>query len=296
MKRLFTLFIAVLLIFAFAGPASADFKDMWADVYSWDGSMNGNGTMKLTRIESGITFKVLRKDADTAETLYEYNDDTLTSLTNPVSTSDFTSATVCNDKVAFKVDPTDSGDAAVDLIVVNTAGGYTVLVEDFDQYTHNIVIDERPNIQHHGIIWFAFNAGGTEVDTGIDFDYDTQVHDVLVEIVTVDAGETIDVGILASGTNGDLDGFRDGVALDTAGYPTDTAVITGGSNIDYVPVTTYGALLVTAITGTDAVVSNGGKSYIGHTVLSANEQSLTYTPSSSDTAAGYVHYFFTRMR
>lgn len=293
MKRFTVIFLLLAAIFCFAaGPALAEPQDMWAAVYRHKGVMNTDGTPVLEKISSGVTFKVLAVDADTAETLTYYGG--TTSLTNPVTTTNFAADAVCGDRVAFRVDPTDSStDRYVDLIVVDTAGGFTTFVENFDKYQHSIVIDERPNIQHHGVIWFAA-SDNTATDTGVDFLPDTAIHDVLVEIVTVDATETISIGTADTAT-----GFRSGVSVATAGYPTDTAVITGGSNIDYVPVTTYGAKLVTAITGSDAVATVGGKSYIGpHMVVTTGtDDDLYYTGSAgSDTAAGYIHYFFTRLR
>lgn len=273
-KKIFTFFTAVLIALVMVMPVQAEFADMWAEVYTTDGTLNGDGTVKLTKITSGITFKVLAVDSDTAETLYEYNDSAMTSLTNPITTTNFESATVCNDMVAFKVDPTDSSnDRYVDLIVVNTAGGFTAFVENFDKYNHAIVIDQTPNVQHHGVIWFA-PSDNTEVDTGIDFAYDTLIEHVQVEVVTVDATETIEVGLLSSGTAGDADGFVDAASVATAGYPL-------------VTLTTSGALMDNA-TNFDPD---------GHVILSANEQSLTYTGTAgSDTAAGYIHYLITRMR
>ena len=299
MKKIFKLLTALMLVFILVSPAQAVYRDMWAQVYSWDGSINSDGRMKLTEITSGITFQVLQADSDTIETLTEYGDATMTSLTNPVTTTNYALGTVMKSAgvLSFRVDPGHAGDEYVDVIIVDTAGGYTHFAENFDRYTHSIVIDERPNIMHHGVIWFGV-SDATEVDTGIDFDYDTLILDVKVEPVTVDATETLDVGTLSTGTAGDANGFRLLISVATAGFPTDTAIITGGTNIDYVPVTTYGALLVTAITGSDAVATVGGATMLGgYVITGANEQSLTYTGSAgSDTAVGYIHYTFVRMR
>lgn len=298
MKRfkLFTLLLAILALLV-AVPAQAALKDMQASVYSWTGGMNADGSKKLTLIESGITFKVLAKNSNTAETLY-YPGKT-TSLTNPVTTTNFASTSVCNKKVAFRVDPTDTtDDRYVDVIVVNTAGGFTAFVEDFDEFTHTIVIDQRPNLIHQGTIWFG-GVTTAEVDTGINFLGHSQILDVMVEVVTTASAATIDVGLLSTETSGDADGFRKGVLLTNAGYIKDTAVITdSGTTIDYTPASTYGALLVTAITGTGAqTYAGGGKSYIGHTILAPTSvaHSLTYTGYST-TGAGYIHYWFTRTR
>ena len=296
-KGLKVVILAVLMALMLVVPptAQAVSQDMWAYVYSWTGGMNADGTMKLTRLTTGVTFKVLAVDSDTAETLTYYTKST--SLTNPVTTTNFASNTVCNDMVSFRVDPTDAtNDRYVDLIVVDTNGGYTAFVENFDKYQHAIVIDERPNILHQGTIWFSYN-NAVETDTGINFLADTFIHDVWVETVTVDATETLDVGLLSTETAGDANGLRTLVSVATAGFTTDTGIITNGAAIDYTAVTTYGALLVTAITGSDAVTTCGGKSYIGHVVTGTNAGSLTYTESAGgDTAAGYIHYFFTRMR
>jgi len=104
MKRFITLALLAAFLFAGATPAMAEFQDMWANVYkktaAWQKDVGD-----MTRLTTGVTFKVLAIDSDTAETLYEYNDNAFTSLTNPISTTNFASATVCDDKVAFRVDP-----------------------------------------------------------------------------------------------------------------------------------------------------------------------------------------------
>lgn len=276
MKRFITICLALFLALAVAVPASAGFKDMWAQVYSLEG-YDASGRAVLTEQTSGITFKVLQYAAagsNTAETIYEYGDDAYTSLTNPVTTTNYALATVMKQAgvLSFRVDPGESGDRYVTVIVVDTDGGFSTSVK-MDEYTHTIVIDERPNVQHSGLIWYSASSA-VETDTGIDFRYDTLIEHVGIEAVTVDAGETLDVGVLSSGTNGDADGFVDGSSVATAGHPLIT-------------LTTSGALMDDA-TNFDPD---------GHVILSANEQSLTYTGSGgSDTAAGYIHYFITWIR
>lgn len=295
MRKLFTLFLSLIVAIMFVCPmAHAASKDMWAQVYKLKNTNIGDP--ELEEITTGITFKVLQRNSDTAETLTVFADDTSTSLTNPITTTNFASTSYCSGQVRFRVDPGEAGDRYVDLIVVDAANGYTAFVEDFDQYQHKIIIDERPNIMHHGCIWFTA-SDNSETDTGVDIVADSLIHDVRVEVVTVDATETIDVGLLSTETAGDANGFRAAVSVATAGFVADTGVITNGSTIDYTAASTYGALLVTAITGSDVVATCGGKSYIGHVVTASNATSITYTGSAgSDTAAGYIHYFFTRMR
>ncbi|MFA6290186.1 MAG: hypothetical protein WC637_00315 [Victivallales bacterium] len=306
-KRFLTILTALMLAFAFVLPAFAAEQDMWAYVYKWEGGINADGTLALTRIESGITFKVLAIDSDTAETLTYYKGST--SLTNPVTTTSFNSATICNDMVAFRVDPTDStNDRYVDLIVVDTNGGYTKFIENFDKYQHTIVIDERPNTLQQGTIWFSCTTAypktfAAETTTGVSFLADTFIQDVRVEIVTTTSGTTMAVGLL----DVDQDGLRFNVLQTTAGYIADTGVITSGVCLDYTAASNYGDLLYTKITGANSLWNStnslGGRSYKGHVVTSSNSGTITYSCSSTAGAttadpnpAGYIHYWFNRIR
>lgn len=297
MKKFFTILTVILALAVIAAPSEAGWKDMWAYVYSWDGKLSTDGKPVLTRLTSGVTFQVLRADYDTEETLYEFNDNAFTSLTNPVTTTNFASATVCNDRVAFRVDPTDSGDEDVDLIVVDTSGGYTLFVEDFNQYIHTLIIDERPNILHHGVIWFT--AATAETDTGIDFDYDTMIHDVRIEVITASSGTTLNVGLLSSETSGDLDGFLAEAPLTNTGYRYDSvgAAITRVDSSDRIGQSWYGALLASSqgATTTYSSSAQGNFRFYGHIVESANAVSLVYNASAA-AGEGYIHYWFTRLR
>jgi hypothetical protein len=268
-------------------------KHFYAKVYKKDSNkFGGQGMLAGSQeIITGITYKVLARGANTAETLQSDSGGAPsgTSMTNPVTTTVFETL----DRIDFWCDPTDvTYDRYVDLLVVDTEGGYTAFIEDFDSYTHAVIIDETPNMMHHGCIWFSF-TNAVLVDTGINFIPKTMVHDVRVEVVTADSGVT-----LAVGTNDTVAGFRTGVSMTATGFIKDTGVITGGSSLDYVPASTYGSLLYTAITGSDSVTAGGGRSYLGHIVdTSGTDDDLTYTPSAgSDTSAGFIHLWFTRMR
>lgn len=306
MRKFWKILLAFFLLFAFTVPVQAAQVDMWAYVYKWDGGYNADGTLLLKRVTSGITFKVLAIDSDTAETLFYYNNRANTELTNPVTTTSYNSSSICNDRVAFSVDPTDTtNDRYVDLIVVNTDGGYTAFYEDFDKNNHTIVIDQRPGVPHTGIIWWGHSAL-TQIDTGIDFEYDTLIKDVRVEVVSTCSGCTIDVGLgLSSETSYDYDGLRDNVLQTTANFVEDTGFITDGSTVDYYPVSTYGVFLYTKITGTDALtysgssvtnIAQGGRTYIGHVIKGTDATSLTYAVSSTASGGGYIYYEFVRLR
>lgn len=300
MKKLFVFLAVLAIVFSVAvAPAQAVWRDMWAYVYSWDGTLNADGRMNLTRLTSGVTFKVLQRNSDTAETLYVYRSDALTSLTNPVSTTNFASSTYCNDKVTFRVDPGETNDIYVDVIVVDTSGGYTAFIEDFTDRVHTIVIDERPNVQHTGCIWYAIPAVATETDSGIDFDYDTAIHKVYVHNVTgALAAAVLEVGLFSSETAGDVDGFIDeGVVGTVAGWiRPDKPTITAATTETYVSTASIvGALMGSSLAGS-AVAGDEGSSYMwDHIIESANAVSLVYSCNTT-VPSGYIFYDFTRIR
>ena len=290
MKKYLTILFAALMVFVLSGLADAAQKRFTAQVYKFDGTKQVAGSPG-TLITTGITYKVLQRNTDTSETLLAPIGPTgsaVTSKTNPVTTTVF----AVDGKIDFVCDPAETLDTYVDLIVVDTNGGFTAVVEDFTNNNHTIIINETPGIVHQGCIWFGVSSN-VATDTGVNFLADTMVMDVRVEVVTVDSGMTLSVG-----TEDTASGFRSGVSMTTAGYIADTGVITGGSTIDYTAASTYGTLLYTAITGSDAVATCGGRSYLGHVVTTVGtNDDLYYTGSTgSDTAVGYLHFTIIRLR
>ena len=309
-KKLLTFVMALALVFAFTLPAQAEYKNMWAYVYSWDGGYNADGTIKLTRQTSGIVYQVLQYNSDSEETLYVYNSSS--TMDNPATTSDYAATTLSNKMVSFRVDPGETDDTYVDLIVTDTDGMYSYVYEGFDQYTHTIVIDERANVPHVGIIWWTYTST-TFLDTGIDFRYDTLINDTRVDVKYACPGCTLDVGFGDHHETGyDEDGLRDGVALDTLGFVSDTGIVTSTVSIEFYPDSTYGDLLYTIIAGTGAVSGGiegaasvgdyaaydmGGRTFLGHVVTGANATNLTYTKSSSVILGeGYIFIEHMRLR
>jgi len=64
------------------------------------------------------------------------------------------------------------------------------------------------------------DTGATEVDTGLDLPYTTGVciiKNIYIITTTTDGSAELDIGLLSSETNGDADGFLDGVAQSTEG-------------------------------------------------------------------------------
>lgn len=287
-KNIFINLFVWLVLVVFALPAFATNYDYYAAVYKRDATKRDND---LTRVSSAVTFKVLTASSDTAATITRFGDPASTSVTNPVSTTDFANAANCNGYVRFRTTA-----STVDIIVVDTTGGYTAVIKGFSPNDHSIIIDETPNVMHHGIMWFEFgNSNAAIYDTGVNFVPDTVVHDVIVEVTNADSTETINVGTADTEA-----GFRTLVSVATNGYVKDTGIYTNGTT-DYMAATTYGSLLCNALAGENSVnaANVGGltcnnKHYV---ITTGTDDDLIYSLSSgSDTAYGYIHYWFTRLR
>jgi len=288
-KQFWLISLILMLLVIFTLPAFA-YNDFYAQVVKRDNTTFGN--VGLTPITSGITYQVLDAGTNTISTLTKFADNTYTSVTNPVSTTVFAASTGGNGNIKFR-----NANTTVDIIVTDTNGGYTAVVKGFSLSQHTIVIDETPNMPHHGIIWFAPSTA--ETNTGVSFVPDTFVSDVRVQVITTDSAKTIAVGLLSTQPNGSATGFITGLLMTTAGYVADTAVSTKGTNGQYYPASTYGAFLYTCTTGTDSANVDlvGGKTWTGYTVTGSNATTITYTGSGgTTTAAGYIHYWFTRLK
>lgn len=280
MKKLKVL-LAALLVLALATPSFA--YDYWANVYK----MTNTSMQRSAPVTTGITVVVLTAGSDSLATLTKYNDRANTVVANPITATNYALAGVGNGRVQFR-----STSATVDLIVTDTAGGYTAFVAGFSPNDHQIIIDERPNVMHHGVVRYSADTT-SEVSTGVTFAAQTFIHDVRSEVVTTSTGGTLNVGL----SGYDADGFLAARSIAAAGHTADTGVITNGSTIDYTPATTYGVLLYTSIAGSDAVATVGGRSFKGHIVLTAASGVMTYTASTTaNSGSGYIHYWFTRMR
>jgi len=266
MKRLWLTIFAIVLAFTLAAPAQAEFQDMWAKVYKWTGEMNSDGSAKLTAVTTGITFQILAKDSNTQETLYVYGSNAYTSLTNPVSTANYASTSYCKGQVQFRVDPTDTTyDRYVDVIVTDTNGGFTKFVEDFDKYTHTIVIDERPNVLHHGLIPFRA-IYSTETSTGVNFLAGTKIKSVQLEVVTGQSARGLSVG--RGGANNHS--FINRETLANTGYIT----------------TSF------ASTGTDLSDASSRDYPNGYTFTTDTAMYTLSSGATSTTPKGYIHYYF----
>ena len=120
-------------------------------------------------------------------------------------------------------------------------------------------------------------TAATEIDTGFDLPQNALVlPDVSIIVSTVDATETIDVGLLSSESGGDADGFIVAASVATAGRIRGALVGTD----------TLGALLKEDTNGSTVLVP---ATY----PVGATARSVTFTLSTgTDTAEGFIciHY------
>lgn len=237
---------------------------------------------KRTRqaITSGV-YGFIYSSAKTLATIY--SNKAAGSKTNPITRTAF----AVDDMLDFWCAST-----SVD-VFVNDDLGNSAFVSSVTPQDHTIFLD-RDGVDKYFVAAYAANT--TETDTGLDFPYNSLVYDFAIEVVTIDATETIDVGLLSSETAGDANGLLSLVPISTAGWVRPWAV-TAGSSENYISAVYWGALMGVGGAGTDAVNDFGQPGGTGHVVTPSNAQSLTYTCSAgTDTAAGYIHAFFKQLR
>jgi len=131
-------------------------------------------------------------------------------------------------------------------------------------------------------------AGGTEVSTGFVLPTNSIIYpdEMFVIVDTLDATETLDVGILSSEAGGDADGFIDGISVATAGFIKPAVTITQGTNANYISATTFGILfLAAACLGANVAAQNAVPVFTPY-VCDGTAKTISYTPSSSDTFIG----------
>lgn len=175
-------------------------------------------------------------------------------------------------------------------ITVALASGYAIYARGLSSSVHRL--DVYPEDRNQLLVFpMLFNAGGTVVDTGIDLPVGCLIKDAYVWVGVVDATETVDIGFINAVEGGDENGLVAAASVANLGYVENAPAVSNGANIDSVGATTYGVLLASAITGSDAVATNGGfvrKNYLTDGTI----KSVCYTPSSSDTfkGLGFIEY------
>lgn len=285
MKKLYsavTTMALMLAIFA-AGDAFAvrNFGDKKYSIKVHDQrSMNpGEGGI----IEDATVY-VMVFDAGTKTLSTIYSDTARTSKTNPITRSQFGT----DDGISFY-----GPNSSYDLFIAHSDGSVAKYA-GVSPRVHRLDLD-RTGSDKVLVFPMVFNAGGTETDTGVDLPLGSFVVDAIVEVLTVDATETVDLGLLSSETNGDADGFLNDVSVATAGVPA-RLTYTTGANETYLSAVSYGALLAAVSLGNDVATDVGSFGRLTHYVTGSNATSITYTPSTSDTFVGTGYVFFKLLR
>lgn len=125
------------------------------------------------------------------------------------------------------------------------------------------------------------DAQTTETQTEFTLPANAIVKDVMLNVITVDATETVDVGTM--GTSNDPNGFLAAASLATAGLVRGGATVTTGTNEVYYAASTRGALLADFNAGSDVATDVGV--YLEKPDTTAGGDPISYTCSAgSDTA------------
>lgn len=160
---------------------------------------------------------------------------------------------------------------SVDLYIHTASGHFVVQKGVKPSGNSSIPVD---NTIAHTVMSIPFAAAdqagdATETTTGFTIN-GVVLPGVGLEITTVDATETVDIGT-ATADSGDPDGFLDGVSVATAGFVK-------GTNAS--GAVTIGALLLVAAAGSTSTPEAS---------VAANGKEVVYTLSAgADTAAGFI--------
>lgn len=229
---------------------------------------------------------ILTEDTPDSPTIYTDENGTVLTETFGIAVLPFV-----NGRVTFWTANTVQ---AVDISGI-TADGRAIGMNSVTPSVGRIVVNPVGAFQ---VLAIPFGASdNVERDTGLDLPSNCLLtaDGIKLRVTTVDATETIDVGLLSSEGGGDANGFITLASVANAGFVELLPQITGGTNIDFVGARFVGDLLATSITGADAVATVGGftpKVYR----TDGTAKSITYTGSAgSDTAAGYIYLTYTRL-
>jgi len=230
-------------------------------------------------ITSGVSVYVYDNGTRTLSTVY--SNAVRGSFTNPVTFSAFSNF------VEFW-----SSAASHDIFVADNLGN----VRKYIGVTPNVHTIELDRSGVNKCFVFPFAANAAETDTGLDFPLDVWIYSAMIEVITADSGQTIDVGLLSSETAGDADGILAAVTLANTGFVTPFSV-TVGSSENFIASPYWGALMGVGSAGTDAANDFGQPGGHGHIVTGSNARSLVYDGSTSiDTGVGYGYVFFRHLR
>jgi hypothetical protein len=132
-----------------------------------------------------------------------------------------------------------------------------------------------------------FADGTSENDTGWDLPANAVVREVYLKVDTAEATggtKTLNIGLLASESGGDANGFCAGLSTSATGIVVPAFTITDGANQNYVSANTYGVFLFGGEIGADAAGQAGVVYRTNHLSDSVTAKSISWTPASNDWA------------
>lgn len=232
-------------------------------------------------ITSGCLYRVFDAGTGTESTLYA--DKERTAKTNIVSRTQFNT----DEGIEFY-----AAASSCDIFIADDKGN----VGKFAGVTPNTRSITLNTTSPYKTMVAEFASDTSETDLGVDFPYGAHITRCFLEVITVDAGEDIAVGLLSTETGGDANGLLVTASVATAGL-IDPIVLTVGSNVQYVSAIEYGALMYAGTeandVGTDLATDVGLTYFPGHHVTGTNAVSLCYTASAgSDTGLGLIYCDF----
>ena len=165
-----------------------------------------------------------------------------------------------------------------EVAVISQAGVLAQAGEPLNFYTKKITV--------------AAGFDSAEQDSGWTIPTGAVIHDVILQVDTADASQTLAVGTDGSGSN-DPDGFLDDVSVAATGLVRGVPTFTTGSSEVFFASSTVGDLLAPVQTaGSDAATDVG--TYIELPDLTSGGDNLTYTGSdTTNTMAGSIHVIYT---
>ena len=202
-----------------------------------------------------------------------------------------------NGQIDFYFD--DTVTTNVDLFIMGPKGEFLVVKNVAPSGPNEVYLD-RSKRDEVAVIPFSIAdmTAATEFDTGMEFAADMMIkpHGAGIFVDAVDAGETLDVGLLSTETGGDANGFMALIDVATAGGVAAKAVVTVGGTENFFASTVLGALLSEDFLAGANVATDVGTNYdtVHRCDGVAKTISLTLT-AGSDTAKGYVFLPYTRM-
>lgn len=237
----------------------------------------------------GGVYNVLQSGGSPQEQTIYANNNTSTAGSNP--------GTISGGQIRFFV---DASVTSVD-IVIYTANGDARYIRDVrpsaqasggGSTIHRIQIDQH-RLEQKLVLPLAFN-NNSETTIGFTAVGPVYILDADLFVVTVDATETVDVGLDGTTTN-DPNGLIAAASVATAGLVDLGPIVTVGSNESYFSSCTLGALIADFTAGTDLATDVGTfrriKAFIAEAETDAN---FTTTGSAgSDAFYGFaiIHMF-----